>query len=142
MIKIAPLLAPALVLALTGCSLAPQYQRPEMELPQAWDATSSIAIQTRWWERFHDDTLNALVEEALANNRNIAQAMASVRQAQAALGMARDALLPVPSAAANGARTMARDASSPTALQHGGRNTNAFSGSLSASWTLDFWGKY
>lgn len=37
---------------------------------------------------------------------------------------------------------MARDASSPTALQHGGRNTNAFSGSLSASWTLDFWGKY
>lgn len=36
MIKIAPLLAPALVLALTGCSLAPQYQRPEMELPQAW----------------------------------------------------------------------------------------------------------
>ena len=80
MIKIAPLLAPALVLALTGCSLAPQYQRPEMELPQAWDATSSIAIQTRWWERFHDDTLNALVEEALANNRNIAQAMVRLRR--------------------------------------------------------------
>ena len=42
MIKIAPLLAPALVLALTGCSLAPQYQRPEMELPQAWDDSDQM----------------------------------------------------------------------------------------------------
>ncbi|HJB64779.1 MAG TPA: efflux transporter outer membrane subunit [Candidatus Mailhella merdavium] len=142
MIKIMPLLAPALILALSGCSLAPEYQRPEMELPQTWDETSSIAIQTRWWERFHDETLNALVEEALARNKNIAQAMASVRQAQAALGVARDALLPVPSASLDGSRTMAREDMSPTALQHGGRNSNAFSGSLAASWTLDLWGKY
>ena len=113
MIKLMPLLAPALLVALTGCSLAPQYQRPEMELPLTWEATSSVAIRTRWWERFHDDTLNALVDEALAHNKNIAQAMAAVRQAQAALGIARDALLPVPSASANGVRTMAHDAFSP-----------------------------
>lgn len=150
MIKVLPLLAPALLvpllLAQTGCNLAPQYQRPEMELPLTWEAGSSGAIpepiQTRWWERFHDETLNALVDEALAHNKNIAQAMATVRQAQAALGIARDALLPVPAAEANGVRTRARDARSPTALQHGGMNTNAFSGTLAASWTLDFWGKY
>ncbi len=135
-------LAPVLVLALAGCSLAPTYQRPEMELPLTWEAADSKALQNKWWERFHDNTLNALVEEALAHNKDIAQAMASVRQAQAALGIARDALLPVPGASADGNRTMARSSTSPTALQHGGKNTNTFSGSLAASWTLDFWGKY
>ncbi len=134
--------APALALVLTGCSLAPEYQRPEMELPQEWNFTDSQAIQNKWWERFHDNTLNLLVEEALAHNKNITQAMSAVRQAQAALGIARDALLPVPAASVDGTRTMARTSTSPTALQHGGKNTNAFSGALAASWTLDFWGKY
>lgn len=140
--KFVSLCAPILVMALTSCSLAPQYQRPEMELPQTWDAATSQALQAKWWQRFHDETLNALVEEALARNKNIAQAMASVRQAQASLGIARDALLPVPSASAEGTRTMTRSDMSPTTLQRGGRNTNAFSGSLAAGWTLDFWGKY
>ncbi len=135
-------LAPILALALVGCSLTPDYQRPEMELPQTWEAADSQALQSKWWERFHDTTLNTLVEEALAHNKDIAQAMAAVRQAQAALGIARDALLPVPAATADGSRTMARSATSPTALQYGGKNTHTFSGSLAASWTLDFWGKY
>ena len=130
------------LLTMTGCSLAPNYQRPEMELPQTWEVSESKALQDKWWERFHDSTLNALVEEALAHNKNIVQAMATVRQAQASLGIARDALLPVPGVSADGSRTMARSALSPTALQSGGKNTNAFTGSLAASWTLDFWGKY
>ena len=142
MVKSLFFVAPVLALVLTGCSLAPDYQRPEMELPQAWELTDPQAIQNRWWERFHDSTLNALVEESLSHNKNIAQAMTAVRQAQAALGIARDALLPVPAASGEGVRTMARSSSSPTALQHGGKNTNAFSGALAASWTLDFWGKY
>ena len=142
MVKMLSILAPALMLMLTGCSLAPDYQRPEMDIPQTWEASQSQALQTKWWERFHDETLNALVEEALAHNRNIEQAMASVDQAQAGLGIARDALLPVPSASADAARTMARSETSPTALQNGGKNTHSFSGALAASWTLDFWGKY
>ena len=93
MIKMLSLLAPAVLLFLSGCSLAPDYQRPEMDIPQTWEASQSQALQTKWWERFHDETLNALVEEALANNKNIVQAMANVDQAQAGLGIARDALL-------------------------------------------------
>ena len=71
MIKMLSLLAPALMLILSGCSLAPDYQRPEMDIPQTWEESQSQALQTKWWERFHDETLNALVEEALQNNRNI-----------------------------------------------------------------------
>ena len=99
MVKMLSILAPAFMLMLSGCNLAPDYQRPEMDIPQTWEASQSQALQSKWWERFHDETLNALVEEALAHNKNIDQAMANVDQAQAGLGIARDALLPVPSAA-------------------------------------------
>ncbi|MBP3731436.1 MAG: efflux transporter outer membrane subunit [Mailhella sp.] len=136
-------LAPAaLILTLTGCSLAPDYQRPSMELPAEWTVAQSQTLQEKWWERFGDTTLNSLVEEALTNNRNISQALARIDQAQAGFGIARDALLPVPAASGEGARYMARSATSPIALRQGGKNTHTFSGLLAASWTLDFWGKY
>ncbi|MGX8717924.1 MAG: efflux transporter outer membrane subunit [Desulfovibrio sp.] len=132
----------AAVLALAGCSFAPEYQRPSMDMPAEWTVSQSQALQEKWWERFGDPVLNALVEEALGANRNIAQAMARIDQAQAGFGIARDALLPVPAAQGEGARYMARDAMSPIAMRQGGKNTHTFSGILAASWTLDFWGKY
>ncbi|MCQ2444094.1 MAG: efflux transporter outer membrane subunit [Mailhella sp.] len=142
MAKIKTLLTACCLLALTGCSLAPDYARPTMDIPAEWTASQQQALQLKWWERFGDKTLNALVEEALDHNRNIAVMMANVDQAQAGLGIARDAMLPVPAASADGTRVMARDAMSPTALRNGGKNTHAFTGALAASWTLDFWGKY
>ena len=68
--RILSFIAPALVLAMnTGCSLAPDYKRPELDIPQTWEATQSQALQSKWWERFNDPTLNALVDEALASNK-------------------------------------------------------------------------
>ena len=95
MMKILSALMPVCMLLLSGCNLAPDYQRPEMDIAQNWETSQSQSLESKWWERFHDETLNALVEEALKNNRNITQAMARVDQAQAGLGIARDALLPV-----------------------------------------------
>ncbi|MBQ8744135.1 MAG: TolC family protein, partial [Mailhella sp.] len=137
------LAAPALALFLSGCSLAPDYQRPEMDIPQTWEASQSQALQNKWWERFNDPTLNALVEEALTSNKNIAQAMARVEQAQAGLGVARDALLPTAGASLDGSRTGTRH-SSGTIYNKQGQNrfANSFSGALAATWNLDFWGKY
>ena len=142
MMKMLSALMPACLLLFSGCSLAPDYQRPEMDIAQNWEISQSQSLESKWWERFHDETLNALVEEALKNNRNITQAMARVDQAQAGLGIARDALLPVPAASADASRTMARSSTSAIARQSGGKNTHTFSGALAASWTLDFWGKY
>ena len=136
------MLTPLVILTLAGCSLAPEYQRPEMEMPAAWQTTDSQAIQYKWWERFNDSTLNALVEEALEHNKELEQAMATIRQAQASLGIARDALLPVPDISVEGTRMMAKSATSSTALQYGGKNVHSWSGGLGASWNLDFFGKY
>ena len=143
MLKKFSLLAPLFALLLSGCSLAPDYQRPEMDIPQTWEASQSQALQNKWWERFGDPTLNALVDEALAGNKNVAQAMARVEQAQASLGVARDALLPTGAATADGSRTgTRRDAGTMYKKQGSERFANSFSGALAASWNLDFWGKY
>ena len=139
---VARLVACTAIMALAGCSFAPKYERPSMDLPATWTAAQSETLQERWWERFGDPTLNKLVDEALAGNRNIAQAIARIDQAQAGFGIARDALFPVPAATGDASRYMARDAFSPMALRQGGKNTHSFSGVLAASWTLDFWGKY
>ncbi|WP_458399424.1 efflux transporter outer membrane subunit [Mailhella sp.] len=142
--KILSFIAPALILAMSaGCSLAPEYKRPEMDIPQTWEASQTQALQNKWWERFNDPMLNTLVEEALASNKNIAQAMARVEQAQAGLGVARDALLPTAGVSADGARTGYRDHNNKKAIdRNGGRIANAFSGAIAATWNLDFWGKY
>ena len=142
--KVMTFIAPALILALSaGCSLAPDYKRPELEIPQTWEASQSQALQSKWWERFNDPALNALVEEALASNKNIAQAMARVEQAQAGLGVARDALLPTAGATADGSRTGTRtEAGTIDNKQGKQRFANSFSGAVAATWNLDFWGKY
>jgi len=62
----------ALLLLLAGCSVGPDYERPETvvsdsykETPQAWkEGQPSDAIaRGKWWEMFGDPELSALVEK-------------------------------------------------------------------------------
>ena len=76
-----------MMLGLAGCSFAPDYQRPQMELPQAWkDPGKGEQLDEQWWKRFDDSTLNALVQEALIANRDIAAAVARVDYERAGAG--------------------------------------------------------
>ena len=56
----------ALGALLAGCSLQPEYQRPEMELPQEWKEAAPPqaypgAEDGRWWRVFQDPALEATV---------------------------------------------------------------------------------
>lgn len=118
---------------LAGCSFAPEYQRPMMDLPQTWTGAGEQHLDVQWWRRFNDPTLDALVEEALNHNMDLEQAMARVEQARAQLGTARSNLAPTP--ALNGS-------ASHTLAAHDTRtNEYGASGGI-ASWELDLWGKY
>ena len=75
---------------ISACSFAPKYERPDLNMPGnfAVDSTTAAAdsIADRWWTAFGDETLNALVEEALVNNQDLAAAAARVEQARAIAG--------------------------------------------------------
>ncbi len=78
---------------LYGCGLlGPDYKQPKIEPPKTWNSNKSINIDaniqladTAWWAQFHDDMLNVLIKEALANNNNIQIAIGNIIQANAIL---------------------------------------------------------
>lgn len=61
-------------------------------------------VDARWWQGFGDPSMIALVDAALANNVDIAIAVARVREARAQEGLARAALLPTLDTSIGGSR--------------------------------------
>lgn len=84
-----------LLLALTasGCStLWPEYEKPRVDVPPP--LAKPLSIDRQWWKAFRDPVLDRLIEEALANNWDLAKAAANVEEARAHLGVARSQLSP------------------------------------------------
>ncbi|HYH41961.1 MAG TPA: efflux transporter outer membrane subunit [Burkholderiales bacterium] len=72
-------------LALGGCAL-PLFQKPATEVPAAWKdlaPAGQAATGDRWWTIYNDPALDRLVDEGLANNRDLAIAAARIEEAQA-----------------------------------------------------------
>lgn len=84
-----------LCLALGACSLAPTYHRPEAPVPgQFPDAAGQPAALPAWREVFLDPRLQALIELALHNNRDLRIAVQRVEAARAQFGIAQSDRLP------------------------------------------------
>ncbi len=95
---------PALLLsalALGGCSLAPHYARGQLPVPPSWpagdpyrQADEAMMPQLGYRELFTDARLRQLIDQALANNRNLRVAAANVAAARAQLRITRSNQLP------------------------------------------------
>ncbi len=81
-----------LVLGLVGCAAGPDYQRPELALPEQWPEGVSAAMNDRdedavtWWQRYDDPVLNRLVRRAVELNLDVGLAAARVAESRAMLG--------------------------------------------------------
>ena len=99
-----------MVIALAGCSFAPSYERPPTPIPGTWSAPASPGAATttatalQWEEFVTDERLRARIDKALANNRDLRQALLNVQAARAAYRVQRADQLPAVSAQANGGR--------------------------------------
>ena len=89
----APLLTAVVVLiALTGCTLGPDFVKPDMTPPETYRTDimpATSADDLKWWELFDDPVLYDLVTTALANNKNVGIAVGRMEEAQASLGFTR-----------------------------------------------------
>jgi multidrug efflux system outer membrane protein len=95
------LTAVTMMASLTACSLAPKYVRPATPVPQSWpvgDAylrSSEAALPTvRYQDIFRDPRLQALITQALANNRDLRVAAANIAAARGQFRIQRAELLP------------------------------------------------
>lgn len=76
-------------LALAGCTVGPDYERPATHqlatdsLP--YSDFSEVLPRTHWWSWFDDPQLTQLIQQALQSNHDIRKAQARLRKAQALL---------------------------------------------------------
>src|SRR5512143_1845757 len=92
-------LAVAFVLVLAGCAVGPDFVKPEPEMPPAYrselaPAEAASFADEAWFDVFHDPTLRALIDEAIAANYDLKVATARVEQAQHQVGVTRSELFP------------------------------------------------
>ena len=88
--------------AAAGCAVGPDYHKPAADVPPAWQpdapwheaVPSDGALKGDWWRLFQDDTLNPLVDRALAGNQNLRIAAARLDQARDQVTVAASALYP------------------------------------------------
>ncbi len=76
-----------LALTITGCAVGPDYRAPQPEPARLLQAEHGGHDRSRfeaaWWRQFEDPTLDALVGEALDENRELRIAYARLRAARA-----------------------------------------------------------
>lgn len=117
------------LLALSACSLAPQFITPDVSTPPAfkeaqaetpadgilWKEAIPQGKQTRgaWWSIFDDSTLNTLETQAALSNQSLKAIEARVTQARAIANAAKSGLLPSVDLGANAVRSRS-EAITPT----------------------------
>jgi len=82
---------------LAGCTLGPDYRRPEIPVSVKWRTPTAAAGSVddlAWWELFRDPVLQDLIRTALVRNQDVRLAAARVEEARAQLGVARAAQFP------------------------------------------------
>ena len=98
---------------LSGCSLIPDYQRPEApvaaQFPQgpaysSDQAPSQAAVEQGWKQFFHDPALQQLIQTALVNNRDLRVAALNIDAYAAQYRIQRADLFPAVSATGSGSR--------------------------------------
>jgi len=129
---------------LAGCAIGPNYRRPEIASPPAWQVETLKAQETAntaWWEQFKDPVLTDLIRTALKENYDLRVATARVEEFYGLYGATRADLFPQIGYGGNAGRVRASE-TGPFALTPG-TNTiySLYQAQLSASWEIDLWGK-
>ena len=126
-------------LVLSSCKIGKEYTRPDLNLPEKIeefvDSADTASVADLPWEHLYaDDTLRALIQKALDQNKDLKIAAARVKEMIAAKRISFANMLP-----GMGADIYAKKERS----NYGGDHPNPdpeFGAKLALSWELDLWG--
>jgi multidrug efflux system outer membrane protein len=133
-----------LAVTLAACAVGPGYERPNAELPQAWrdmPSEGNAVPHERWWTLYGDRTLNALVEEALAHNHDIALAVARVEEARALVQVADADRMPSVDAEFQRDRSRSSGRSSVPLPPGVPLERNNYRAAFNVAYEVDLWGR-
>lgn len=134
------LLTLSAIFVLAGCSLAPDYQRPALPVPQQFSLKQNALVpapgeyqDTGWRSFFVDSQVKALIGEALVNNRDLRMAVLKVQEARAQYGVTDADRYPQLTAGSSGTYSGKLKGDSSTDPE--------FEAGLNLSFDLDFFGR-
>lgn len=142
------LFAPMLLVG--GCAvLGPDYTEPEPAWLAEWqpdlygqlDSAAGFEDLSRWWRRFDDPDLDALVEAVLAQNPGLLAAGLQVLEARARVGGAEALRLPQ-SQQFSASAAYLRQRRSDGLLPASDDSFGSYDSGVSIGWELDFWGRF
>jgi NodT family efflux transporter outer membrane factor (OMF) lipoprotein len=104
-------------------------------LPPVWSSTpNTMKVDDDWLKSFHDSGLEAVVNEAIANNLDLRQAAAKVEAARQRVVVVGSKLKPHIQAPLSGATTLSTD-------QNGSQQIESSTVLIEAAWEIDVWGR-
>ncbi|HSU77104.1 MAG TPA: efflux transporter outer membrane subunit [Burkholderiales bacterium] len=132
------------LVALAGCRVGPDYERPAMPLPAQYtepSAGEAAAIAPDWWTLYQDATLDALVAAGRNSNSDLRFAVARVQEAEGALREARAAFYPEITGAASYARQRVSTLAEPPVPAGIATVRPNYQALISTNYEVDFWGR-
>ena len=132
----------ALGALLSACMVGPNYKRPDIDIPASFrfeEANTADTANTEWWKQFGDPVLDDLVEDALANNKNVQIAAANIEQAAGVLTTTRSPLFPQVSYFSSAGRARLSEEGPFPALPSNPQSSFQLLGG--ATWEIDLWGR-
>lgn len=128
---------------LTGCSLAPEYHTPKLNLPNTQKSDDELYkefMKEKWWEVFKDSFLNDLEMMALKNNSDFKKAFLAIKESSAVVDTNIASFVPSVNAAAQ-SKDMYLSHGSAVLNNNGNRKTRAGYACLEASYEVDLFAK-
>jgi multidrug efflux system outer membrane protein len=133
---------------LTGCTMIPKYTRPEAPVPEGWPSGPAyketpstqgapVPADLQWQEFFAGERLQAIIDTALKNNRDLRVAALNVERARALYRIQRAELLPVVETGLTASKQHVRISGTTglVTLEEYGANLGF------SSWEVDFFGR-
>lgn len=133
-------------LLLSACMVGPDYKEPKTNVAEHWLQTPKSSVKeapiqdANWWKTFNDPTLTALINQGYQNNLTVQIAGARVLQTRAQLAQAVGQLYPQQQGLAGNYTYQKIGGGSLQSLLPSDFVTASLG--FSATWELDFWGKY
>jgi outer membrane protein, multidrug efflux system len=130
--------------AVAACTVGPDYVRPEVDTPKAFRFEPKDAqdlANTAWWKQFQDPVLDALIDEGLANSKDLRIAAARVEQFAGRLTTTRSQFYPQIGYGAGASRDRISERLATPLTPSISNPQTTYSAVLSASWEIDLFGR-
>lgn len=152
------------LLVLAGCVQGPDYKKPEVPIPSAWNAmvtgrpqagapvNAEKLPEAGWWREFQNDELDGLIVKALEANHDVRRAAVRVMEGRATVMAAGAGLYPQVNVQGQYSRIeiskntlaglgLASGRASPQTFATPGTGFDLWNAATDLSWELDLWGR-